>query len=852
MQSTETRSGISAGSSSNGKGWHSCLPAAPRRGMRWGRALGALLCALTALHCGDPMRPAAVAPVALALSPSNVQVAHGTAQAFTVQGLFADGQSQDVTAHVSWSLRDAAGRALPTSEDGILAFAQPGRYTVTAAYAGRSLTTPVTVTLATITALAVSPTTPSVPKGTATSFTATATFSDGTTQDVTKLAAWSVKDTVGSGVATVDTTGVTKAAAAGKTRVSARYLTKSASTTLEVTPAVLVTLAVSPSSPTIAKGTTQLFTAQGSFSDGTVTDLSTLVTWAVADVMGSGVAAIDGSGKAFGRALGVATVSAEYLGTVTETPLTVTAVSVSSLTLTPGSAALPKGTTQSFTAVANLTDGTTQDVTAVATWTAADLSGTGVAAVDSRGTARANSIGKARISVAYSGKSADAELEVTAAVLTKFTVEPKDPTVAVGLYQRLRALGTFSDGTTQDLSPVTIWTATDVTGSGVASVDAVGRVHGKARGQSRIDATYHTSSASVVLDIIGEAVTALTLTPTSATVGKGATQQFTATASLSDGSTQEVTALGTWVARDVSGTGVASIDSKGLARATAAGTAELKANYAGFTATAQLTVSEFALIASATTSDQWSIWGSSDNNIWSGGAAGTLQRWDGTRWTRIPVVYSGAITSIYGSGANDVWFGREDGDYLRWDGSRLSLNVINSIGTVRGIWGASATNYWIIGSEGLAHGTALSNAASGNAIWGSSSSDLWVVSDKGRAVHSGGFLWTSVATTTGEDLLSVSGSGSRDVWAVGTNGTILHYNGTAFSKVPSPKTTTLFAVASRGPSDAWIAGADGTILHWDGSSWVAVTSPTTQSLLGVWLGPSSVWMVGVNGVTIRR
>jgi len=54
----------------------------------------------------------------------------------------------------------------------------------------------------------------------------------------------------------------------------------------------------------------------------------------------------------------------------------------------------------------------------------------------------------------------------------------------------------------------------------------------------------------------------ITLSPQNATVGKGTTQQFTATGHYSDSSTQNLTALVTWTSSDST---VVSIDNTGLA-----------------------------------------------------------------------------------------------------------------------------------------------------------------------------------------------------------------------------------------------------------------------------------------------
>jgi hypothetical protein len=94
-------------------------------------------------------------------------------------------------------------------------------------------------------------------------------------------------------VATITSAGLATGKNIGKSRIAARYSLTSGSTTMEVTPASVVKLVIQPQDVTIAKGTSQSFTATATLSDGTVQDVTALCDWAVMDVMGSGVASID-------------------------------------------------------------------------------------------------------------------------------------------------------------------------------------------------------------------------------------------------------------------------------------------------------------------------------------------------------------------------------------------------------------------------------------------------------------------------------------------------------------------------------------------------------------------------------
>jgi uncharacterized protein YjdB len=67
----------------------------------------------------------------------------------------------------------------------------------------------------------------------------------------------------------------------------------------------------------------------------------------------------------------------------------------------------------------------------------------------------------------------------------------------------------------------------------------------------------------------------------------GGTSQFTATATLSTGTTQDVTSLATWTS---SNTGTATVASTGIVTGIAAGTATIQATYQNVTGSDQITL----------------------------------------------------------------------------------------------------------------------------------------------------------------------------------------------------------------------------------------------------------------------
>lgn len=438
----------------------------------------------------------------------------------------------------------------------------------------------------TVRSIAVSPTAPTVAKGATLQFSAIATFTDGSTQDVTRMATWAVKDLSGSGVATIDTTGLMSAKTVGRATISARYKTRSSSTQVTVTAPSLSSIVIAPADPSIPKGGTVRFAATGVFSDGSTSDITSDVSWEVTDLMGSRVASIDGTGTATGVSTGQATVSAEYMGLTAETTLTVGAALPVSISLTPSNASIAKGGSQAYRATLTLSDGSTQDATSMATWTIADRMGTGVALISSTGVARALSIGTATVTVTYMGRTASTTLTVTAAVLSSIAITPATASVVKGGTATLQAMGTYSDGTVSDVTSSAAWTVSDVSGTGVASVTAPGKIAGKNVGKATVTATLGSLTASASLDVVLPTYTKLVINGLPVTVQSVPTP-FTASATLSDGSSVDVTTRCTWSVKPgpLPLPGAATIDSKGVLTATASGVVEVTATFMGLTST---------------------------------------------------------------------------------------------------------------------------------------------------------------------------------------------------------------------------------------------------------------------------
>jgi trimeric autotransporter adhesin len=169
------------------------------------------------------------------------------------------------------------------------------------------------VTDATIVRIQVTPFNPKIPAEFDVQLGATAIYSDGTNRDITSLATWTSGST---NIATVSdalaTKGLVNAASPGDSQIEAQYQNVSGMTTVIVSSAVLTSIVVGPAAPTIAVGQTQQFTATGSFSDGSLLDITTFVTWTSSDTGVGDVSNADGSrGQATAFGSGTATIQAQ-------------------------------------------------------------------------------------------------------------------------------------------------------------------------------------------------------------------------------------------------------------------------------------------------------------------------------------------------------------------------------------------------------------------------------------------------------------------------------------------------------------------------------------------------------------
>ena len=349
----------------------------------------------------------------------------------------------------------------------------------------------------------------------------------------------------------------------------------------------LTAITMSPSTASIAIGATEQFTAMAAYSDRSTANVTSTASWTVAN---GSMATVNSTGLATGLAVGSTTISASLSGVTGSATLTVATAAlktVTSIAVSPNPASIAMGATQQFSATATYSDGSTTNVTSTASWTTAN---TAVATITPAGLATAVAAGSTTVTASLSGVNGTSTLTVaTAAVktVTSIAVSPNPASIAMGATQQFIATATYSDGSTANVTSTASWTTAN---TAVATITPAGLATAVAAGSTTVTASLsgvNGTSTLTVATVAAKTVTSIAVSPNPASIAMGATQQFIAMATYSDGSTANVTGTANWtVANDA----VATISSSGLASAAASGSTTVSASLNSASGNAPFTV----------------------------------------------------------------------------------------------------------------------------------------------------------------------------------------------------------------------------------------------------------------------
>jgi len=239
------------------------------------------------------------------------------------------------------------------------------------------------------------------------------------------------------------------------------------------------------------------------------------------------------------------------------------------MTISPATATVIVGQTQTLTVDGKRSDGSVQPITG-AVWSASDH---GVAIVSYNGVVTGVAPGSTTITAAYAGQSATARITVTGSSLTSIAVTPATVILAAGGTQALTVTGSYDDGS---MAPVTATASFSSSAAAIADVSGAGVVTGVAPGSATITATLSGKTATVAVTVTAVAATlvSVAVTPNPVSLAAGGTAQLVVTGKFTSGPTQDVTANATFSTLDG---GVATVGAGGLVTAVANGSTTITA-----------------------------------------------------------------------------------------------------------------------------------------------------------------------------------------------------------------------------------------------------------------------------------
>ena len=390
----------------------------------------------------------------------------------------------------------------------------------------------------------VTPSQPSLAKGTTLNLVATGIYSDDSTRTLTSDVSWQSSD---DAIASPSVNGKVSALAAGQADIQASLDGITGSTALTVTDAVLSRLEISPGNAQLALDTTLDLSVLGLYSDGSGQDLTQQVAWNSAD---TGILNIDSSGRIQPQSAGSTTVTAAFAGIVASQTVTVSGAVLATIEISSTSDTIPLGSSQPLLALGHYSDDSLQDITEQVVWQGTpanlmDISNT----VGSRGLATALAVGSVSVTATLSGINGTLNLSTSAATLSSIDITPLNTRLAAGTQTTFRATGHYSDGTIQDVSERVSWSTAD-TGTAIISNAPGERGLALALTSSSTATTISASLDGVISDatltVTPAQLLSINITPPELTLPAGTQRTVHAEGNFTDGSVQVLDGQVTW------------------------------------------------------------------------------------------------------------------------------------------------------------------------------------------------------------------------------------------------------------------------------------------------------------------
>lgn len=523
----------------------------------------------------------AIALVGLNISPATLTLAWNTTQQLSVSGEYTDNSTEDLTSSVSWYSDTSLVASISSS--GLLAALSSGSSQVSATLNGVTDIVTVSILPPPLTQIAITVPEQNLKLNETFQLIATGTYADASTQSLTNQVNWVSSD---NAVFSVSNTGLITAISAGTSTISATL--DSVSENLAVTAISLDELSISPSTATLALGSTRQLSVIGRYSDNSIENLTSVVSW---DSDTVAVATVSSSGLLTTLTSGSTQITVTFDGISSIVSLVVPAATLQTVEISAPES-IAAGVLEQLTAVGTYSDGSIQIITTDLSWQSSDVS---IATIDA-GTAQLNSIlqGTVTITATIGLISDNVNVDITPATLSSLSITPSNVSLAKGSKKTVKVIAIYSDQSHLDVSNQINWVSSD---DGISDVeDGSSKVEGINVGNNILTASFSSLSANLTVNITDAELNSLSILPINTSLPKGMTQEFSVNGVYTDGTVQDLTHQVTWISSDNDITTIDnSVELKGIASAVETGGATITASLDGVEISTSFTINNAQL-----------------------------------------------------------------------------------------------------------------------------------------------------------------------------------------------------------------------------------------------------------------
>lgn len=435
---------------------------------------------------------------------------------------------------------------------------------------------------------------------------------------------------------------------AGSQTITVVGLTSSTtSSAITVNPAAAIEIQLSPSAVTLTAGSKQTYTATAIDTYGNSWSVTSSASWGITTGAGG-----SWSANTYTCAIaGTWTVTGSYTNVVGTATLTVNPASAVSISISPQSATIIAGSTETFTATATDGNGNYWSVTSSTTWSIAPSgggSGTGGSLVQNIYTS--HTAGLYTVKGTYGSLSASTSLSVIHGSVSSLIISPQQATITAGASQAFTATAVDNCGNIWDVTSSTVWTISLGAGGSWS-----GATYTSAKeGTFTVTGTYGSVSNTATLGVAYCLTFKITVSPSSSSLTAGTSESFTAEASDIYGNVWSITSESSWsISAEADGSW-----SGNTYTSYASGTWTVTCTYEGISGTAQITVNNGAPVKIVVGAQSNSIIAGSTTTLTSVAVDNCDNTWDVTNQTSwsISSAAGGSLTAnVYTSAITGTW-----------------------------------------------------------------------------------------------------------------------------------------------------------------------------------------------------